>query len=267
MKQPILDPSWHESWKYSFQYDLVEIYGSKQHLDHAYAYQNRMQHVLDMIQSIAALGAKILDVAAAQGNFSLLLAEQGYEVTWNDLREELVGYVQLKYQSGTIHFASGDVFSLNFEDHFDIVLITEIIEHVAHPDDFLRKISQLIKPGGFIVMTTPNGEYFRNNLPRFSECADPSIFESVQFKPNADGHIFLLYLDEIEKLADTANLLVSEVRFFNNPLTNGYLKLESILQKIPLNWVYRLEALTNTLPSSAKRKLHTSMAVLFSRCE
>jgi hypothetical protein len=38
--------------------------------------------------------------AAAQGNFSIALAGLGYQVTWNDLRPELVDYVRLKLPSG-----------------------------------------------------------------------------------------------------------------------------------------------------------------------
>jgi 2-polyprenyl-3-methyl-5-hydroxy-6-metoxy-1,4-benzoquinol methylase len=40
---------------------------------------------------------------------------------------------------------------------FDAVLITEVIEHVAHPDEFLAKTAALVKPHGSIVLTTPNG--------------------------------------------------------------------------------------------------------------
>ena len=53
------------------------------------------------------------------------------------------------------------------------------------------------KPGGVVVLSTPNGGYFLNNLPHFSDCPDPAIFESKQFSPDSDGHIFLLYEDMV----------------------------------------------------------------------
>ena len=235
------------------------------HPGYTYAYVNRREHTLGLIRQIAETGATVLDVAAAQGNFSLSLAEVGYEVTWNDLRAELADYVKLKYEHGILHFAPGNVFDLNIEVKFDIVLITEIIEHVAHPDEFLCKISQLVKPGGHIVMTTPNGQYIRNDLPKFSECADPSQFEGQQFKPNADGHIFLLHLDEIESLAQRANLRVKEISIFTNPLTNGHLKLEPLLKILPIAVVNSIERMTNSLPMRLRSKLCTGMAVLFQK--
>jgi 2-polyprenyl-6-hydroxyphenyl methylase/3-demethylubiquinone-9 3-methyltransferase len=93
---------------------------------------------------------------------------------------------------------------------FDGVLLCEVIEHVAHPDQFMTHVSRLLKPGGIAVMTTPNGLYFKNDLPRFLDCPDPSVFESVQFKPNSDGHILLLWPDEVRRLAAQSYLLIEE---------------------------------------------------------
>src|SRR5262249_52414817 len=141
----------------------------------------------------------------------------------------------------------------------------EIIEHVAHPDAFLSQIAQYVKPGGYIVMTTPNGGYFRNRLPKFSECPDPSQYEAVQFQPNADGHIFLLHLDEIGPLAQKAGLAVVEIRLFINSLTNGHIKTGVLLKLLPRFSVEMIERLTSSLPMSLRNRLHTGMAVLCQR--
>lgn len=241
----------------------MEIYEERTHLGYSYAYADRRKHTLELVEKVAKPGATVLDIAAAQGNFSLSLAEMGYEVTWNDLREDLAEYVKLKHECGLIHFAPGNVFELKIEEKFDVVLITEIIEHVAHPDEFLCKVSQLVKKGGYVVMTTPNGQYFRNNLPKFSQCADPSQFESKQFKPNADGHIFLLHLDEIEGLAQRAGLMVKETCVFTNSLTNGHVKTERMLRILSESVVQRIERVTSSLPAVMRNRLCTGMAVLF----
>ena len=256
-------PDWPQSWKESYLYDQSEIYGEISDHGYAYAYGNRRRETLRLLTAVLSPGARVLDVAAAQGNFSLALAEFGFDVTWNDLRAELADYARLKHERGKIDFAAGNAFELTFPSLFDAVLITEIIEHVAHPDDFLSKAAALVRPGGYIVMTTPNGGYFKNRLPKFSECVDPSVFESVQFKPNSDGHIFLLHLDEIEPLAQRAGLVVEKIALFTNPLTAGHVKTEALLKILPRRLVEVAESVSRLLPSPLKKKALVQMGVRF----
>ena len=233
MRQPSPKADWPASWRDSYQFDLEEVFGPISNRGYAYAYEVRRRRTLDLLTGGLPAPARVLDIAAAQGNFTLSLAEIGYQVTWNDLRDELAGYVKLKHASGDVTYAVGNAFDLNFADLFDGVLITEVIEHVAHPDSFLAATARLVKPGGCIVMTTPNGAYFRNTLPKFSDCADPSIYESGQFKPDGDGHIFLLYQEEIHRFALASGLFVEELLFFTNPLTNGHMKTSHLLNILP----------------------------------
>src|SRR6266404_7660422 len=263
MKRVQPDESWPKTWQESYPYDLDEVYGEISNHGYAYAYQNRRRRTLHLLTEVLEPGARVLDVAAAQGNFSLALAELGFDVTWNDLRADLADYVRLKYECGQLRFAPGNAFELAFPSLFDAVLITEIIEHVAHPDDFLAKAAALVRPGGYIVMTTPNGGYFKNRLPKFSECDDPSIFESAQFKPNADGHIFLLHVDEIEPLARRAGLSVEKIALFTNPLTAGHVKTEPLLKILPRGIVQIAESVSRSLPSALKKKALVQMGVRF----
>lgn len=267
MKRVHAEKEWPESWKYSYQYDLEEIYGEIRNPGYVYAYDNRRRHTLRLLTEVLEPGARILDIAAAQGNFSLALAEMGYKVTWNDLREDLAGYVRLKHERGEIQFAPGNAFELHFSQPFDAVVITEVIEHVAHPDEFLRMTAQLVRPGGYIVMTTPNGAYFRNRLPKFSQCADPGVFESVQFRPDSDGHIFLLHPEEVQALAAHAGLRVDEIALLTNPLTNGHMQMWRLLKVLPRSVVDSIEALTARLPSPIQRKFLIQIAARLQRPE
>lgn len=258
-------PDWPESWKHVYEFDRVEVFGDASNPGHTRAYQTRARHLLEMAAAVLKPGDRVLDLAAAQGNFTLWLAERGYDVTWNDLRADLEGYVRLKYEHGTVRYASGNAFELRFNELFDLVIVTEIIEHVAHPDQFLAQVASLTRPGGYVLLSTPNGGYALSDRPRFSDTPDPSQYEAMQFQPDASGHIFLLHEDELAPLAKAAGLTVREVRLFTNPLTNGHLKMAPLHRIVPSAAIDAAEAATRRLPRALQRRMHTAMAALLRR--
>ncbi len=258
-------PNWPESWQTSHHYDRLEVYGGRDHLGYSYAYEARRDATMQLIKSVVPAGSSILDIAAAQGNFSIALAENGYRVTWNDLRAELADYVRLKDDTHSLQYAPGNALELGFPALFDCVLIAEIIEHVAYPDRFLRSVATLVKPGGFVVLTTPNGGYFRNKLPRYSDFPDPSVFEATQFGPSGDDHIFLLHPDEIRRFAVASGLSVIKLEHFTNPLTHGHLKLGKLLPIIPSAVVVATEALSQRLPRTARERGLSHTAALLQK--
>ena len=266
MKIPAAHADWPQSWKLSQQYDLIEM-GSgpipRKALGHRLVYRLRLARMLRLLEEVLPPPARVLDLAAAQGNLTLALAEKGYDVTWNDLRAELAGYVRLKQEGGKVSYESGNILERSSDQQppFDAVVAGEVIEHVAHPDQFLAALATFLRPGGVLILSTPNGGYFRNRLPRFSDVADPSVFEALQFQPDGDGHIFLLHEDEIRRLARAAGLVVERLDLFANPLTHGHMKLSYLQAVLPLGVVRGLEAISCGLPAALRRKLHTACVV------
>lgn len=266
MKRIYKQDNWKEAWKEFYMYDLPEIYDEKgKNWGYAYAYHNRKDHILSLIKSVAKEGDRILDVAAGRGNFSLRLAEMGYHVTWNDINPEKIEYIEMKREKGIIEYKPGNIFDVKFDQLFDVVIATEIIEHVAHPDEFLIHLSSLVKPGGYVIISTPLGSYFANKLPKFTEFKNPEIFESMQFKPNSDGHIFLLHLEEIPLLTEKSGLDIISTKYYTNPLTHGHIKLNALLKVLPKKFVFGIDKLTQKLPHFIGKKIHDNFSILLKK--
>ena len=53
MKRVYIENSWKDSWKYSYPYDLLEIYGEdKGNEGYSYAYQKRRDNTISLIKSV-----------------------------------------------------------------------------------------------------------------------------------------------------------------------------------------------------------------------
>ncbi len=51
------------------------------------------------------------------------------------------------------------------DDSFDCVLAVEVIEHVEEDDFFVREVHRVLRPGGWFLMSTPNGDFVPNRNP------------------------------------------------------------------------------------------------------
>ena len=66
------------------------------------------------------------------------------------------------------------------ENSFDIVFLTEVIEHLSdtYYDDTFNEIYRILKPGGKIIVTTPNDENLEKSLTACPNCN--SVFHLMQ---------------------------------------------------------------------------------------
>jgi SAM-dependent methyltransferase len=51
---------------------------------------------------------------------------------------------------------------------YDGVLCVEVIEHIVEDDAFIEQTARILKPGGWVYMTTPNGDYVQNAPPDYN---------------------------------------------------------------------------------------------------
>ena len=56
-----------------------------------------------------------------------------------------------------VHFMSGDIFRLPFEDNsVDIIISSEVVEHLPDPMPAICEMARVLKPDGYAMVTTPN---------------------------------------------------------------------------------------------------------------
>lgn len=98
--------------------------------------------------------ARVLDVGTSSGTNLRMLRDSGIrDVTGLDMSPEAARYCAEK---GLGPVEVGDVTKMPFPDRsFDLVLATDIIEHVEDDLAALREVERVLKPGGRVLLTVP----------------------------------------------------------------------------------------------------------------
>lgn len=109
-------------------------------------------------------GLSILDAGCGNGVTAGELAKLGHRVTGIDLSEDGIIFARKKYPEVHFQVASvySDIQSLLNHKKVDVVISSEVIEHLYYPKRFLRNMYSIIQPGGCIILTTPYHGYLKN---------------------------------------------------------------------------------------------------------
>lgn len=98
---------------------------------------------------------KILEIGCGFGYLTYALSKAGFSVTGLDISQTAIEQATARYGS---LFICDDVenFALTHKEEFDVVIFTEVIEHIENVKNFMQAAKNLLKPGGDLVLTTPN---------------------------------------------------------------------------------------------------------------
>jgi 2-polyprenyl-3-methyl-5-hydroxy-6-metoxy-1,4-benzoquinol methylase len=257
MKAPIYDPAWPDDVLALHRHDMQEMW------DRRIAPQiwNQYHNQLDLYLGIAgAKPLRILDVGCAQGTLALLLAERGHSVLAVDIRPQFLAYAASRYTQGNVQFLAANALEDELPGEHDLIFANQVIEHLVYPAALLSRLQRLLKPGGRLVATTPNGAYIKNNLPSYIELGDPRDWEHRQFTADGDGHFFAYSAEELGQLFESTGFGQVETRYFESPFISGHMKLRYLHPFTPVRALRALDRLTLVLPRVGRLSAHQLLA-------
>jgi len=97
-----------------------------------------------------------LDVGCGYGYSSELFLELGYSVTGLDVSPHAVKTAK-KFRTSSAEFLICDVQgNVPFKTEFDLVCCFDVLEHLAYPQQTLKRLFGVLKKGGIFIASTPN---------------------------------------------------------------------------------------------------------------
>ena len=106
-----------------------------------------------LIQKYAG-GTNLLDIGCAQGFFLFSASKAGYTTKGIEISQDAAAYAIKEFG---LDVEAKPFEELRFpENHFDVVTLWQVLEHVPYPLMMLKEVHRILKPGGLVVASTPN---------------------------------------------------------------------------------------------------------------
>lgn len=106
-------------------------------------------------------GKDVLDVAAGEGYGTALLAQVARSAVGIEIDADTVAAARKEFQRPNLRFEQGDARALSLPDaSVDVVASFETLEHLAEQDLFLSEIRRVLRPGGLLIISTPDRDAY-----------------------------------------------------------------------------------------------------------
>lgn len=156
-------------------------------------------------------GGTLLDIGCSTGLFLAKAGAAGWIVRGNEYSADSAAVARathgLDVVSGALQadsFAAGS---------FDVVTLWDVLEHVPDPQSTLRLAAALLKPGGLLVVKTPNVDGL---YPRWSLKALP--YAGFWGHPEPPGHLFQFSARTLTSMVTAAGLYPLDISHARIPL-------------------------------------------------
>jgi ubiquinone/menaquinone biosynthesis C-methylase UbiE len=106
-------------------------------------------------------GLDVLDVASGEGYGASLLSQTARAVTGVDNSSIAVAHARSSYVRDNLRFLEGDALAPPLPDaSVDAVVSFETLEHFAEHGQFLAEVKRVLRPGGFLLISTPDRDNY-----------------------------------------------------------------------------------------------------------
>jgi SAM-dependent methyltransferase len=153
-----------------------------------------------------------------------------------DISEEAITKASQSFGNYYMH---EDVFKYAevYPESVDVIILTDVIEHVENPVEFMHALAKLLKKGGYIILTTPNKSFY------------PA--DAVWSSENPPVHLWWFSEDSMAYISQELNLSLEFVDY-----SESYHARMGKISNAPIEYPYALDTAGNPIdiPVESKRQ-------------
>lgn len=132
----------------------TEFYESDGNFQKSSRQDNRARRHFRRLRQAAVRPGRLLEVGAGDGYFLKVAQDEGWEIEGLELSRPRIERARTWFD---INLKCGDLSDMPFPAaSFDAIVMFQLIEHVHHPQDLLKRVYELLRPQGIMMLSTPN---------------------------------------------------------------------------------------------------------------
>ena len=154
------------------------------------AFGAQIRNILDLVNPE---NSRVLDVGTGNGYLMECLSEKKFQVWGTEISESSAKICEKKFP-GKVYL--GEIEKANYSDNFfDVVFMTDVLEHLNNSKKVILEIKRILKPGGHIFIISPNSDSITRKI--FGKSWFQYKYEHI-FYYNKKSLSFLLGTDDFK---------------------------------------------------------------------
>ncbi len=167
-------------------------------------------------------GGRVLDAGCGRSLFTEIRPQWPFRIVASDVDLDLLRARQAEFAD--VRFLVGDAEPLPFQDgSFDAVFAGELIEHLPDPRPGVAEFRRVLRPGGTLILTTPN-------RLRLANLADGSE------RPYSPDHLSELSYDEVRALLEAEGFVIRRATGLHLELLLNWFSPMPKLDRLQRGW-------------------------------
>jgi 2-polyprenyl-6-hydroxyphenyl methylase/3-demethylubiquinone-9 3-methyltransferase len=168
---------------------------------------------------LALQNAKVLDIGCGGGLFLSLLKQAGAQVIGIELSDSRAQYVKTTHGlTVDKHPIEHEFWQKSYANHFDMVTLWDVIEHVNYPYETLNSAANVLKAGGYLLIDTPCRDSFYHRVGEITYKLTGGkypTFLNAMYSSHLFGHKQIFSTTEMRKLFEAIGMEIVELKKFH----------------------------------------------------
>ena len=135
-------------------------------------------------------GNTVLDVGCGNGFLAYDVAKKAKRVVGIDINKKNIEFAKKHYKRGNLEFIVGDATKYQFNESFDVIILSNVLEHIENRVEFLKKLRNvapkflirvpLITRSWLPVYLKEMGYEYRLDKTHYIEYTEEEFFEEIE---------------------------------------------------------------------------------------